>query len=122
MLRSGRTLGPSTGPSRPPRVSGGTCILEETADEVARNLYILAGVLLLFAALSFVMAMTSGRMQAALPANGTLWKTTALFLTVGGLLVALLGVMTAMFEQVDRRTEERRWRHRGGRGPGTSGR
>lgn len=96
---------------------GGTCILEETADEVARNLYILAGVLLLFAAISFVMAMTSGRMQPALPANGTLWKTTALFLTVGGLLVALLGVMTAMFEQVDRRTEERRWRHRGGRGP-----
>lgn len=80
---------------------------------MARNLYILAGVLLLFAGLSFVMAMTSGRMQPALPANGTLWKTTALFLTVGGLVVALLGVMTAMFEQVDRRTEERRMRQRG---------
>lgn len=81
---------------------------------VARNLYILASVLLLFAVLSFVMSMTSGRMQPALPANGTLWKTTALFLTVGGLVVALLGVMTAMFEQVDRRTEERRMRQRGG--------
>jgi membrane protein implicated in regulation of membrane protease activity len=83
---------------------------------VARNLYILAGVLLLFAGLSFVMAMTSGRMQPALPANGTLWKTTALFLTVGGLVVALLGVMTAMFEQVDRRTEQRRMRQYGDRG------
>jgi hypothetical protein len=60
---------------------------------VARNLYILAGVL---------------------PANGTLWRTTALFLTVGGLAVALLGIMTALFEQIDRRTEERRWRQRGG--------
>lgn len=86
---------------------------------VARNLYILAAVLLLFAAISFVMAMTSGRMQPALPANGTLWKTSALFLTVGGLIVALLAVMTAMFEQVDRRNEERRTSHRGRRGPGS---
>ena len=83
---------------------------------MARNLYILAGVLLLFAGFSFIMALTSGRMQPALPANGTLWKTTALFLTVGGLVVALLGVMTAMFEQVDRRAEERRMRQMGGRG------
>lgn len=83
---------------------------------MARNLYILAGVLLLFAVISFIMAFTAGRMQPALPANGTLWRTTALFLTVGGLLVALGGVMTALFEQVDRRTEERRLRHRGGRG------
>lgn len=86
---------------------------------MARNLYILAGVLLLFAAGSFVMGMTAGRMQPSLPANGTLWKTTALLLTVGGLLVALLGVMTAMFEQVDRRSEERRMRHRDGPGAGT---
>ena len=62
------------------------------------------------------MAMTSGRMQPALPANGTLWKTTGLFLTVGGLVVALLGVLTAMFQQVDRRTEERRMRQSGRKG------
>lgn len=84
---------------------------------MARNLYILAGVLLLFAALSFLMAMTSGKLQPALPANGTLWKMTSLFLTVGGLVVALMGALTAMFEQVDRRTEERRMRFREGRGP-----
>ena len=83
---------------------------------MARNLYILAGVLLLFAGISFLMAMTSGRMQPALPANGTLWKTTGLFLTVGGLVVALLGVLTAMFQQVDRRTEERRMRQSGRKG------
>ena len=80
---------------------------------MARNLYILAGVLLLFAALCFLMSMTSGRFQPALPTNGTLWKTTALFLTLGGLLVGLLGIMTALFEQVDRRAEERRMRQRG---------
>lgn len=81
---------------------------------MARNLYILAGVLLLFAAISFVMALTAAHMQPALPANGTLWKTTSLFLTVGGLVVALLGVMTALFEQVDRSSEERRQRGRRG--------
>jgi hypothetical protein len=87
-------------------------------------LYILAGVLLLFAVVCFAMSLTSGHFQPSLPANGTLWKTTALFLTVGGLVVALLGVMTAMFEQVDRRTEERRMKQRGGggRGPGMRGR
>ena len=84
---------------------------------MARNLYILAGALLLFAVISFIMAMTAGRMQPALPASGTLWKTTALFLTVGGLLVALLGVLTALFEQIDRRTEERRFRETGRRNP-----
>lgn len=84
---------------------------------MARNLYILAGALLLFAALSFGMSLTAGRMQPALPANGTLWKTTALFLALGGLLVAFLGVMTNLFEQIDRRTEERRYRQTGRRNP-----
>lgn len=84
---------------------------------MARNLYILAGVLVLFAAGCFVMSLTSGRFQPALPANGTLWKTSALFLMLGGLVVGLLGVMTALFEQVDRRTEERRMLRRRGRGP-----
>lgn len=88
---------------------------------MARNLYILAGVLLLFAVVCLAMAMTSGRFQPALPANGTLWKTTALFLTVGGLIVGLLGIMTALFEQVDRRTEERRMQRRSGRGGPGSG-
>jgi hypothetical protein len=85
---------------------------------VARNLYILAGVMLLFAAISFVMSLVSSHTQPMLPANGTLWRTTALFLTVGGLLIALFGIMTALFEQIDRRTEERRLRQRGGNRPG----
>lgn len=80
---------------------------------MSRNLYILAGVMLLFAAISFVMSLVSSHTQPMLPANGTLWRTTALFLTVGGLLVALFGIMTALFEQIDRRTEERRLRQRG---------
>ena len=79
---------------------------------MARNLYILAGVLLFFAAVSLAMALTSGHWQPGLPANGTLWKTSALLLALVGLLVAFLGTMTALFEQIDRRTEERRIRQR----------
>lgn len=85
---------------------------------MARNLYIVGGVLLAFAAISFVMALTSSHFQPSLPANGTLWKTTALFLTVGGLIAALLGMMTAIFEQVDRRNEERKLAQRRKRGAG----
>lgn len=75
--------------------------------EMARNLYILAGSLLLFAVFSFGMMFVGNGFQKGLPGTGSLWETTALFLTVGGLIVALLGMMTAMFEQVDRRARER---------------
>ena len=85
---------------------------------MARNLYILAATLLLFALVSCGMTLISPRLQPGLPGNGSLWKTTSLFLTLGGLIVALFGVMTAMFEQVDRRAEERRIRERTRRRPG----
>ncbi len=78
---------------------------------MARNLYILAGTLLLFALVSCGMTFV-GNAQPGLPGNGPLWKTTALFLTLGGLAIALCGVMTAMFEQVDRRAEDRRYHER----------
>jgi hypothetical protein len=85
---------------------------------VARNLYILAATLLLFALISCGMTFIGNTYQPGLPGNGSLWKTISLFLTLGGLVVALLGVMTNMFEQVDRRAEERRMRERAKRRPG----
>jgi hypothetical protein len=84
---------------------------------VARNLYILAATLLLFASVSCGMTLLP-TLQPGLPGNGSLWKTTALFLLLGGLIVALLGVMTDMFAQVDRRAEERRQRERARRRSG----
>ncbi len=80
---------------------------------MARNLYILSGTLLLFALISCGMTFLGGA-QPGLPGNGSLWKTTSLFLTLAGLVIALFAVMTAMFEQVDRRAEQRRYRERSG--------
>ena len=91
---------------------------DNIAVEMARNLYILAATLLLFALVSCGMTLLSPTLQPGIPGNGSLWKTTALFLLLGGLIVALFGVMTAMFEQVDRRAEERRQRERTKRKPG----
>jgi hypothetical protein len=84
---------------------------------MSRNLYILGATLLAFAAISFGMTFTSGPYQIGLPGNGSLWKTVALFLMLGSLFSIFAGVMTQMFEQVERRTAERTSRERGRRRP-----
>ena len=75
---------------------------------MSRNFYILAATCALFALLSAGMAMVPSSFQPGLPANGSLWRTVALFLLMGGLGSALIGVMSNLFEQVDRRSEEAR--------------
>ncbi len=85
------------------------------ADPMSRNLYILGATLFVFAVISFGMTFTAGSYQIGLPANGSLWKTIALFLLLGSLLAVFGGVMTHMFEQVERRAGERSARERGRR-------
>ena len=75
---------------------------------MSRNLYILAASLLLFALISCAMSLLPSGAQPGLPGNGSLWKTTGLFLFLGSLIAAFSAGMTAMFEQVERRNEERR--------------
>jgi predicted phage tail protein len=75
---------------------------------MSRNFYILAGTLGLFAVLSGAMSLVPSSFQPGLPANGTLWRTIALIMLLAGLAFALLGVMSHLFEQVDRRSEEAR--------------
>ena len=86
--------------------------------EMARNLYILAATLLLFALISCGMTLLSPTLQPGLPGNGITVEDDGALPALGGLIVALFGVMTAMFEQVDRRAEERRQRDRAKRKPG----
>ena len=75
---------------------------------MSRNLYVLAATLFLFALLSCGMTFVPNTLLSNLPGNVSLWRTTGLMLLVGALLIALVGVLTSMFEQVDRRTEERK--------------
>lgn len=75
---------------------------------MSRNFYILAATLGLFALIAGAMALVPSSFQPGLPANGTLWRTVALILLLAGLASALIGVLSNLFEQVDRRSEEAR--------------
>lgn len=75
---------------------------------MSRNFYILAAVLLLFALFSTAMNLVPSSFQPGLPANGSLWRTIALFMLLAALASALIGVMSHLFEQVERRSEEAR--------------
>jgi hypothetical protein len=75
---------------------------------MSRNFYILAATLLFFALLSAGVALVPSTFQPGLPANGSLWRTLALLLLLGALLCGLIGILSHLFEQVDRRSEEAR--------------
>jgi len=75
---------------------------------MSRNFYILAVTQVFFALLSAGMSLTPSSFQPSLPANASLWRTVALFLLLFGLISAFFGVMSHLFEQVDRRNEEAR--------------
>jgi len=75
---------------------------------MSRNFYILAGALAFFALLSAGMMMIPSSFQPGLPANGSLWRTVALLMMLAALACALIGVLSNLFEQVDRHSEEQR--------------
>lgn len=79
---------------------------------MSRNFYILGAVLGLFAVLSMGMSMVPSSFQPGLPANGSLWRTIALVMLLAGLVSSLIGVMSNLFEQVDRRSQENRRKER----------
>ena len=89
---------------------------------MSRNFYALAATLLLLSLASCGMTFVPSSFQPGLPANGSLWKTLSTFLVLLGLVSALIGSLSNLFEQVDRRSEERRraerQRRRRGRGRG----
>jgi uncharacterized membrane protein len=85
---------------------------------MSRSFYILAATLGFFALISAAMALVPSSFQPSLPANASLWRAVALLLLLAGLAAALIGVMSNLFEQVDRRNEEaRRASRRKSRGP-----
>ncbi len=82
---------------------------------MSRNFYILAATLLVFALAAVAISFASSSLQPGLPANASLWRTGSLFLLLAALAAALIGVLSHLFEQVDRRSEEARRRRRGER-------
>ncbi len=75
---------------------------------MSRNFYVLAATLLVLSLVSCGMTFIPSSFQPGLPANASLWKTLGLFLVLAGLVSGLVGSMSHLFEQVDRRSEERR--------------
>jgi hypothetical protein len=75
--------------------------------KMSRNLYLLAASLLLFSLISCGMSLVPNALQPGLPANGSLWKMIGLAFLLASLVSVLAGVLTAMFEQVERRSQER---------------
>lgn len=80
----------------------------QQASFMSRNFYILAGSLMVFTLIAGTMAFVPSSFQPGLPANGRLWRTIALIFLLLSLASALVGMLTNLFEQVDRRTEEDR--------------
>jgi F0F1-type ATP synthase membrane subunit c/vacuolar-type H+-ATPase subunit K len=75
---------------------------------MGRNLYILAASLALFALLSCGVAFTNIAHQPGSPGDASLWRTMGLVLFVIALLVALAGILSALFEQAERRADDAR--------------
>jgi hypothetical protein len=75
---------------------------------MGRNLYILAASLALFALLSCGVAFTNIAHQPGSPGDASLWRTMGLVLFVVALVVALAGILSALFEQAERRAEDAR--------------
>jgi fatty acid desaturase len=75
---------------------------------MSRNFYMLGATLVFFALLAGGMSLVPSSFQPGLPANSSLWRMLAIFFLLCGLIAALFGVLSHLFEQVDRRSEDAR--------------
>jgi hypothetical protein len=74
---------------------------------MSRNLYLLAASFLLVSLVSCAMSLVPNHLQPGLPANGSWWKMAGLVFFLFSLISTLAAILTAMFEQVERRSQER---------------
>jgi hypothetical protein len=90
----------------------GECRILALDISMGRNLYILAASLTVFAMVSCGVAYTNIAQQPGSPGDVSLWRTMGLVLFVIALVVALAGILSTLFEQAERRSEEARRRRR----------
>ncbi len=79
---------------------------------MGRNLYILAATLAVLSLVSIVLSFTNVAQQPGSPGDASLWRTTGVVLLCVALIVTLLGVLSALFEQAERRNESDRQQKR----------
>jgi hypothetical protein len=79
---------------------------------MGRNLYILAATIGILALLSFALSFTNVAQVPGSPGDVRLWRTTSIALVFIGLVVALGGVLSQLFEQAERRATQQRQAHR----------
>jgi len=79
---------------------------------MGRNLTILAASLALFALISCGIAYSNIARQPGSPGDASLWRTMGLVLFLFALIVALAGILSSLFEQAERHSDEARRRKR----------
>ncbi len=75
---------------------------------MGRNLYILAGTLGIFAMVCLGVSFTNIAQQPGSPGDVALWRTMSIAFLVLGMVVALAGMLSTLFEQAERRADEDR--------------
>ena len=73
---------------------------------MGRSLYILAAAFAGFALISCAVSYTIIAQQPGSPGDAALWRTMGLVFFVIALVIALVGVLSTLFEQAERRSEE----------------
>jgi hypothetical protein len=79
---------------------------------MGRNLYILAATIGVLALISFLLSFTNVAQVPGSPGDVRLWRTTSMALVFVGLVVALCGVLSQLFEQAEHRATDKRRRRR----------
>ena len=70
---------------------------------MGRNLYILAATLGALSLVSIALSFTNIAQQPGSPGDASLWRMTSIALLCVALIVTLLGVLSSLFEQAERR-------------------
>ena len=81
---------------------------KESIASMGRNLYILAGTLGALGLLSLLISLTGIAQTPGSPGDASLWRFTGTVLVFLGLIVALGGVLSTLFEQAERRASVQR--------------
>ena len=81
---------------------------------MGRNLYILAATLATLAVVSIILSFTNIAAQPGSPGDASLWRMTSIALLLVALVVTLLGILSSLFDQAERRhsTTRQNRRHR----------